>query len=450
MGKYQVKSPDGATFEVEAPDGASEDEVLAYAQEHFAGQSKSQASAPAASAPAQGKPEVHRGGPSTYASMEMALQDLYPGKVKVNSRRRTREHNEELRRQGLPAAQNSLHIDGYGLDIAPIPGVPIEQVAKDLKSRGFNVVENLYHNNHYHLAADKYQRPADYTPDQKRFYAQVNDMYKRGDSEEDIRAFMESNGSGIGPADGWQKMFELRKAGKPGVFVPSESPAAPPVDPDNPAGVAPPPEAEGDGGEGLLRKPSVLMQGVNKGIAGLLGAPVDAVTWGANKLLPEGHEIQNPIGGSDSIKGLLAKLGVMDESYDPRTKTEEYIASAGEGVGSSIVPGLGLTARGGQVLNAGVNAFKGNAGKQALDKIAATMAANPKAAIALETASGAGSGIGGQVADDVAPGNPLVRFGLETAGAAAGGGLPLVPKGLRAVGDARFVSKQAKQPTTLR
>lgn len=35
MPKYQITSPDGKNFEIEAPDGATEDQVLAYAQQQF-------------------------------------------------------------------------------------------------------------------------------------------------------------------------------------------------------------------------------------------------------------------------------------------------------------------------------------------------------------------------------------------------------------------------------
>lgn len=37
MPKYQIKSPDGHTYEITAPDGASRDDVLAYAKKQFAG-----------------------------------------------------------------------------------------------------------------------------------------------------------------------------------------------------------------------------------------------------------------------------------------------------------------------------------------------------------------------------------------------------------------------------
>jgi len=40
MAKYRVKGPDGATYEVNAPDGASEADVMAYVQQQHAGQSK--------------------------------------------------------------------------------------------------------------------------------------------------------------------------------------------------------------------------------------------------------------------------------------------------------------------------------------------------------------------------------------------------------------------------
>lgn len=50
MPKYRVKSPDGKTYDVTAPDGASQEEVLAFAQKHYGGGAGSDTPAPAADA----------------------------------------------------------------------------------------------------------------------------------------------------------------------------------------------------------------------------------------------------------------------------------------------------------------------------------------------------------------------------------------------------------------
>lgn len=39
MAKYRISTPDGSTYEVTAPDDATQEQVLAYAQAHHADQS---------------------------------------------------------------------------------------------------------------------------------------------------------------------------------------------------------------------------------------------------------------------------------------------------------------------------------------------------------------------------------------------------------------------------
>lgn len=46
MARYQITGPDGGTYEITAPDDASEDQVLRYAQENFSGNDRSAANRP--------------------------------------------------------------------------------------------------------------------------------------------------------------------------------------------------------------------------------------------------------------------------------------------------------------------------------------------------------------------------------------------------------------------
>ncbi|HET6725890.1 MAG TPA: hypothetical protein VFH85_07790 [Gammaproteobacteria bacterium] len=48
MPKYRVKAPDGKTYDVTAPDGASQEEVMAFAQKHYGGGAGSDTPAPVA------------------------------------------------------------------------------------------------------------------------------------------------------------------------------------------------------------------------------------------------------------------------------------------------------------------------------------------------------------------------------------------------------------------
>ncbi len=50
MAKYRITGPDGSNYTVEAPEGAKDADVLAYAQKHFAGQAAPKAEQPAAGA----------------------------------------------------------------------------------------------------------------------------------------------------------------------------------------------------------------------------------------------------------------------------------------------------------------------------------------------------------------------------------------------------------------
>ena len=62
MPKYRITSPDGRTFEVTAPDGASQDEVLAYAQANF---DQGQSAASEQAAPARSGPSISDNGTGT-------------------------------------------------------------------------------------------------------------------------------------------------------------------------------------------------------------------------------------------------------------------------------------------------------------------------------------------------------------------------------------------------
>lgn len=89
------------------------------------------------------------------------------------------------------------------------------------------------------------------------------------------------------------------------------------------------------------------MSGVNEGIAGLVGFPVDAVTGvinagaqGVNALAGTDFKgIQNPIGGSESIRSLMAPT---ISEQQPQTAPERYARRIGQELGASAIPGLGM------------------------------------------------------------------------------------------------------------
>jgi hypothetical protein len=410
------------------------------------GGAPSPAPAPAPQAPpksaapqAPKAPPASYDGPETFSQMEAALNDLYPGKVHVNSRKRTPEHNAKV--GGVPG---SHHISGHSLDIHPIPGVPIERVVGDLRSRGFDITEKLHHKNHYHLTAAGYT-PPEGTPETKlneneaAASAEAQTAFANGASRADMEALQERYGVRFDNLDAAFKYRDV-DGGKETVMFTATT-REPVADPDNPAGTAPP-EAQGQDGDGL-RAPGVVMQGVNRGIASTLGAPVDLTTAAINTVLPDDYDIKKPLLGSESIEHLLGLAGALRPEMEPQTRGEEYLAAAGEGIGGSVIPGLGLVGRGKAVL-AGGNTLRGGATKRALDKLASEAAKRPGLTVATELSAGAGSGIGAEAAEDIAPDSSTARALGQLAGGVAGGAVPLARPALRAAADARFVSKQSR------
>jgi hypothetical protein len=103
--------------------------------------------------------------------------------------------------------------------------------------------------------------------------------------------------------------------------------------------------------------------GTSEGIAGMAGLPVDALTgalnWAGGKLgMPP---IENPIGGSGSIEGLLDPF--MSD-VDPQTAGQRIGRRVGQDVGAGAVaaPVAGISSLGGMGLNAAADASSGLAG----------------------------------------------------------------------------------------
>lgn len=165
----------------------------------------------------------------------------------------------------------------------------------------------------------------------------------------------------------------------------------------------------------VLTQPAV---GFNEALADTLGAPVDAMTWLMNKA---GANIQQPVGGSESIKKGLGLIGANPEDMPAQNATEQVLRSAGSGVGMMVAPDALL----------GAAAKTGTLSKPVLEAAQKLFGSSSTAGDVAKTAAiGAGAGATGQVASDVTPepykplaslaGN-LVGGGL-TAGAMSGAG----------------------------
>jgi len=124
------------------------------------------------------------------------------------------------------------------------------------------------------------------------------------------------------------------------------------------------------------------MSGVNEGIAGLLGAPVDLMT-GAMNLGARGinaiagtdiQPITDPAGGSGTFRDFLAPT---ISEVDPQTTAQRYGRRIGQELGATAIPG-GAMMRG---------------------------AAAPMALAGTNLASAFGAGVAGQTSQEIAPGN---------------------------------------------
>lgn len=180
--------------------------------------------------------------------------------------------------------------------------------------------------------------------------------------------------------------------------------------------------------------------GLSDSVAGLAGAPVDLATWALNKVLPQRPQgvkdlvtkevmgdavpvdrnyIQNPLGGSESIKkgfdylatapgrvvdavsqGSFAPLTDDRTSrFEPETRAEKIARSMGDATGNalSILLPAGMIAKGmqgaGAVTQTG-NALAVGAPRAATTggRIAETLAAQPVAQTGLAAAAGATTG----------------------------------------------------------
>lgn len=154
--------------------------------------------------------------------------------------------------------------------------------------------------------------------------------------------------------------------------------------------------------------------GANEGLAEFLGIPVDIVASGLSMI---GMDIEDPIGGSENIKNLLDKAGVMRPEI-PGYETERRI---GKEVGAALpmIAGVGAAAKGAQIIAKGAPTLGRALIAPAIERPARTAAG--------EVIAATGAGVGAAVAEKVAPGSQ----GAEITGQIVGGLVPaLTPTGL--------------------
>jgi hypothetical protein len=202
--------------------------------------------------------------------------------------------------------------------------------------------------------------------------------------------------------------------------------AAPPAGQTSGASALPPGETN------IGQVASQGLSGINEGIAGTLGAPVDLVDGAIGK----GADLINtimgtnlkapdaPFLGSKSIAGMMGGAGAITP---PTSAPADQIArTIGQSVGGAIIPEAGLASDIGRL---GLGAVAGQVARAVPGAVvpAAGAAAVAPAAVGgtmLDVAKGLGpaaaSGLGGAVAQQVAPGNQ----GAQLAGELIGGVVP--------------------------
>lgn len=161
-------------------------------------------------------------------------------------------------------------------------------------------------------------------------------------------------------------------------------------------------------------------EGTSEGIANILGAPVDLVSAGLGSL---GVNVgDQPVGGSQSIKALMGTAGVLSGA-EPQTASERIVKRAGEEVGATAIPVLGIQARSAQLAAKGADAST-MLGRAFTSQNVARISASPSAktvfkTIAAEEGIGLTAGLGAGVAREVID-SPTADF----VGSLAGSFLP--------------------------
>lgn len=160
---------------------------------------------------------------------------------------------------------------------------------------------------------------------------------------------------------------------------------------------------------GLLDETKRVFSSVNEDYLapGVYGAPVDAANW-LLKQVDLGSE--RPIGGSEWWTDQFRDIGASQEDYRPQTKFGQYAAAGLGGAGAGMAGGAIF---GGGLMGAGT----------ALGSPATVAAGRASITPVLDAAAGAGAGMGGQAATDIAPGSQLAQVAGQLGGAMLGGGL---------------------------
>ena len=158
------------------------------------------------------------------------------------------------------------------------------------------------------------------------------------------------------------------------------------------------------------------MSGVNEGIAGILGTPVDLMSAGYEKLT--GRKIDRPVGGTEFFTDMMTATDMIREEQ-PMTAEQRIARGTGRMVGETAAMVPGMVGAGLRATATGANALYG-ALKNVTRETAEVAVKNPGKFAATEAGAAIGAGIASSSVAELFPENPNYQMLAAMVGAGAG------------------------------
>lgn len=251
-----------------------------------------------------------------------------------------------------------------------------------------------------------------------RSLARMEAAFAKGMGYKDLLNLAGQLGINVNPADLRNALAWRAKGGKgPANFVADVESAAPEAPPEDAPGLA-----------------NRLAAAVPRGVANVLGAPVDLLNAGLGAI---GVPVSDrPYGGSRHILDTLELGGYVagegrpydynDPSLAPQSTPERYGQAAVQFVAENAVPAVALIGKGGQILTRTGSAA--TAANQASNPVrlgaralAVEAAKRPGVVIAGDLGGSIGAAVGGEAARDVFPDSPAAEVAGQLIGGLGGG-----------------------------
>jgi hypothetical protein len=170
------------------------------------------------------------------------------------------------------------------------------------------------------------------------------------------------------------------------------------------------------------------VSGLYEGLAKGAGGPVDLLTAGLNKL---GANIENPVGGRESIESLFQALSNQKaiSEVEPQTAAQRIARGTGQVLGETVPATTAIVAAGPKALSMASDTTYA-AFKNALAQVRGEATKAPVAFAATEASTAVGGGLAEKSVAEVLPDNPTAQMVANILGAVAGGKVSEVPERL--------------------